>query len=156
MTSDPLAQAVANKAVIQQIEEALERGDPAAVDSFYHEDCILNLPEGLLGDGTFKGLENVKNARARAVEMLGISSVRVIEMIADGPTRVVGIVEISGADKAGEPWSMPVIELLDLVDGKLAETTMFWFDTHRLHEVAGDRVNVPPDGTVVSATGGRE
>jgi len=58
---------------------------------------------------------------------------------ADGPARVVVEAVNNGTDLAGNAWSMTVVELVDVVDGKIAKKRTFFEDPARLREIMLER-----------------
>ena len=70
---------------------------------------------------------------------LDVMSIQIDELIADGPTRVVVVATNSGTDVHGAPWKMTVLELVDVVDGKIAKKRSFYQDTARLRDISLER-----------------
>jgi ketosteroid isomerase-like protein len=134
-----LAQAEANRELIRRVDDALRRGDMATVNSLFDEQCVLQIADGHPAGGTFKGIDNVNKARARMKAVLRISHVETQAIVADGSPLVMSVVQASGTDAAGKPWSMPVAEVIKIVDGKISELRLFFLDTARLQEIAGGR-----------------
>jgi uncharacterized protein len=97
---------------------------------------IVRAPGHPVG-GTFRGVA-IAEARRRTRELVGTSGVEVKSVIAEGPDRVVAIMEIKGSDAAGEPWSMPSVEVIDFAGGKIIKIELFT-DTATLHDIAGRR-----------------
>jgi len=133
------SQAELNKEVVQRHFDAAISGDRAAANALNADGYRSQLTYGHPDGGTFQGLAEVGRARARMISLLGITGIELKEIIADGPARVVALVDAKGLDAAGEPWVMPCVELLQVVDGKIAEVRMFYQDTVRLLELARAR-----------------
>ena len=132
-------QAEANRQVIRDIDAALSRRDAVALNALCHDDCVLALPDGHPTGGTFTGIDNVNAARARMKKALGITQIQKVADVTDGSPFVMSVLEISGTDARGAPWTMPAMETVKITDGKLAELKIFFYDTVRLREIAGGR-----------------
>lgn len=133
------SQAASNKALVERRFAAAIRGDRAAVDATQDEHYRLGLHYGHPAGGTFQGKEQIAAARATMMSLIGVSGLSLTEVIADGPNRVVAIVETTGTDAAGEPWSMPVVEVITVVDGAITETQLYFQDSARLRDIARER-----------------
>jgi ketosteroid isomerase-like protein len=139
MATDHLVQAELNKDVVQRHFDAAISGDRVTANALNADDYLSQLTYGHPDGGTFQGLAEVGSARARMISLLGITGIKLKEIIADGPVRVVALVDAEGTDESGEPWFMPCVELIQVVDGKIAEVRMFYQDTVRLLELARAR-----------------
>lgn len=79
----------------------------------------LDAPHG----GAYVGPTEIAVGRHRLHELCGYTSAdhSSFKFYADGPTRVVVEATNDGTDLAGNPWSMTVVELVDVIDGKIAK-----------------------------------
>lgn len=59
------------------------------------------------------------------------------EIVSDGPTRVIGLVDAHGTDTRGDANEMPVAEIFEVADGKVTEVRPFYWDQSRLREITG-------------------
>lgn len=128
-----------NREIAQRMFDAVDRGDRETVDSLHHPAFVVHMTHGLEGGGIFTGAVEMGEERARIKSLLGITHVGLKELVADGPTRVVAILEVAGTDAAGATWSMPFVELMKVVDNKITEKRVFFLDTARLREIADER-----------------
>ncbi|MEV4803656.1 hypothetical protein AB0K18_26940 [Nonomuraea sp. NPDC049421] len=90
--------------------------------------------------GVHKGAD-IGPARHRMHELTGLdmSSISIDELIADGPTRVVVVATNSGIDLHGTPWTMTVLELVDVVNGKITKKRSFYQNTALLRDISLER-----------------
>jgi ketosteroid isomerase-like protein len=138
MTNEDLDQAEQNKATIRQFYDAIARGDRESLKLLIQPGFTTVHAPGHPVGGTFKGSSEIVEAGRRSQALFGPTKIRVKELIADSPSRVVAVVEVSGIDASGEPWSVSAVELADVIDGKLAQIELF-VDTARLHDIAEQR-----------------
>lgn len=64
---------------------------------------------------------------------------------AGGPTRVVVEATNNGTDLAGNPWTMTVVELVDVIDGKITKKRTFFEDPARLRNIMAERESALKD-----------
>jgi ketosteroid isomerase-like protein len=132
-------QGEANRALVRRTDEALARGQMETVYSLFDEQCVLELPAGHPLGRIYKGLDEVNKARARMKKVLGISHYEVVADAAYGPHMVMLLLNVGGTDAADKPWSMPVMETVEIRNGKIARFRLFFYDTVRLRQIAGGR-----------------
>ena len=150
MSIEERAEAERNIAVVRGFYDALgsggedgELGENAmavVIDTFKNEKEIeLNL--GAPYGGTFVGPAEIAVGRHRLHELCGYTTAdhTSFRYYADGPTRVVVEAINNGADLAGNAWSMTVVELVDVIDGKIAKKRTFFEDPARLREIMLER-----------------
>jgi ketosteroid isomerase-like protein len=135
MTNEDLDQAEQNKATITKFYDAIARGDRESLKLLIQPGFTTVHAPGHPVAGTFKGSAEIVEAGRRSQALFGPTKIRIKELIADSPNRVVAVVEVSGIDASGEPWSVPAVELADVIDGKLAQLELF-VDTARLDAIA--------------------
>lgn len=115
--------------------------DLARVQDFFENEreVEINLPAPV--GGTFHGPDDIAIGRHRMHELCGFThrDHTQDENIADGPGRVICIGVNHGEDTEGTPWSMTVIELVDLEDGKVIRKRVFFQDAEFLGEIARKR-----------------
>lgn len=149
MTSDETSRAERNIAVVRGFYDALatggdgrlsEDGLALVVDTFENEEEVqLNL-EAPYG-GTYVGPIEIAVGRHRFHELCGYTAPdhSSYSYYADGPSRVVVEATNRGTDLAGTPWSMTVIELVDVVDGKIVRKRVFFEDPALLRDIMVER-----------------
>lgn len=148
MSSGEMPQAEQNIAVVRGFYDALggggeglgEDGMALVIDTFKNEKEIhlnLDAPYG----GTYVGPAEIAVGRHRLHELCGYTSAdhSSFKYYADGPTRVVVEATNNGTDLAGNPWSMTVVELVDVIDGKIAKKRTFFEDPARLRDIMIER-----------------
>lgn len=115
--------------------------DLAAVQDFFENEreVEINLPAPV--GGTFHGPDEIAVGRHRMHELCGFThrDHSRDENVADGPGRVVCIGVNHAEDVDGTPWSMTVIELVDLEDGKVVRKRVFFQDPEFLRRIAVER-----------------
>jgi pimeloyl-ACP methyl ester carboxylesterase/ketosteroid isomerase-like protein len=150
MTTEQMIQAERNKEVVAGFYAALMRRDDhgnlsgddlALVADFFEHEQELEINLGHPYGGVFKGPAEIALGRHRMHELCGFThrDHEQDENIADGPTRVVCIGTNHGTDLAGNPWSMTVIELVDVADGHVVKKRVFFQDPVLLWNIAVER-----------------
>lgn len=149
MSSEGTSLAECNIAVVRGFYDALsmggdgrlsEDGMALVMHAFENEQEIqLNL-EAPYG-GTYVGPAEIAVGRHRLHELCGYASPdpSSFKYYADGPTRVVVEATNNGTDLAGNPWSMTVVELVDVVDGKIVRKRTFFEDPALLRDIMNER-----------------
>ena len=135
MTNEDIEQAEQNKATVRKFYDAIDHGDRESLKFLLRPGFTTVHAPGHPVGGTFKGSAEIMEAARRNRELFGPTKIDVKELVADSPDRVVIVVELSGVDASGEPWSFPAVELADFVGGKLAQIELF-VDTAQLHGIA--------------------
>ncbi|MFF2525629.1 DJ-1/PfpI family protein [Streptomyces liangshanensis] len=129
----------ANKAIVRQAYELAAANDLEALFEVRAADYRLTLPDGHPVPGTWTG-RDADAARERIFAALGADGVTTRELVADGPHRVIALVEPTGLDGAGDRWSMLLAELFRIEDGKITEIEPFWWDIVELNRIADSRI----------------
>ncbi|MFF1401079.1 nuclear transport factor 2 family protein [Streptomyces sp. NPDC058287] len=143
MTSGHPPRADLNKDVVLRFYEAVLRvpGGPdfAAINELSDEREV-ELNRGHPDSGTHRRAA-IGPARRRMHRLTGldVAAIGIDELIAEGPTRVVVVATNSGTDVHGTPWSMTVLELVDVIDGKITKKRSFYQDTALLRDISLDR-----------------
>jgi ketosteroid isomerase-like protein len=65
------------------------------------------------------------------------TGISVREIVADGPHRVIGLVDAHGTAHDGTAWTMPVAECFWIDDGKITDIRPFYWDLVELRRIAG-------------------
>jgi ketosteroid isomerase-like protein len=126
-----------NRSVVQAIYAAAAAGDFAGVEAVLADDVVLIQCDNHPTPGVWRGRADAMKGLSALFEALRTTGVEVHEVVADGPERVVGLMEAKGLDSRGEPYSMPVAELFLVRDGKIAEIRPYYYDTVRLRQLVG-------------------
>jgi ketosteroid isomerase-like protein len=132
-----------NKEVVRRFYEAVLRvpgGPDFATIKELTDEQEIELNWGHPDSGVYRGAA-IGLARHRMHELTGldISAISIDELIADGPTRVVVVATNSGTDIHGNPWRMTVLELVDVVHGKITKKRSFYQDTALLRDISLER-----------------
>jgi ketosteroid isomerase-like protein len=101
------------------------------------DDYLLTQAEGHPVPGRWRG-QDATAAAARVFEVCGTTGITIREIIADGPNRVIGLVDAHGTAANGRSWTMPVAECFWIVDGKVTEIRPFYWDLVKLREIVGE------------------
>lgn len=138
--SDQAARSVeeTNKAIVRRAYELAAANDLEALLEVRAADYRLTLPEGHPVPGSWTGLE-ANAARERIFATIGADGMTTHELVADGPHRVIAVVEPTGLDGAGNRWSMGLTELFWIEDGKVTDIKPFWWDVVELNRIAESR-----------------
>jgi ketosteroid isomerase-like protein len=76
-------------------------------------------------------------AIARVFQACGNTGITVREIVADGPHRVIGLVDAHGTAHDGTPWTMPVAECFWIEHDKVTDIRPFYWDLVELRRIAG-------------------
>ena len=132
------AAAAADLAVIRRMFEAVECRDADALLSTYAEDIEITEPASLPYGGIYHGHEGaVRHGRAYVTtwDRLQTAGDRKLEpLILDAGDRVVVRWQQKATGAEGRHLDMPVIDMIELRQGKVASLQMFPSDTTRLLE----------------------
>ncbi|GHE35187.1 MULTISPECIES: nuclear transport factor 2 family protein [Streptomyces] len=132
-----------NKDVVRRFYEAVLRepgGPDFATIRELTDEQEVELNWGHPDSGVHRGAA-IGPARHRMHLLTGMdpSALVVEELLAEGPTRVVVVATNSGTDVHGVPWTMTVLELVDVVDGRITRKRSFYQDTALLRDIALER-----------------
>lgn len=128
-----------NRAVVQTIYDAADTGDMAAIERVLADDVVLyeppHHPAVLVDDrptpGVWRGRDEVISGVGKVFAAIRLTGVRLNHMPVDGEW-VVGLADFSGTDVQGAPFTMPLAEVFRVVDGKVVEIRVFYFDITQL------------------------
>lgn len=151
MPSEQPTQADLNRDLVRRYYDTiLDPAGPdfAAIEAFCAADHVDEFNWGHPDSGAFTGADAMP-ARQRMIRLIGSDHTKatIDEIIADGPTRVVGLITNGGTDLAGNPWSMTVIQLMEVVDGKITSTRNFFQNAALLRDMALEREAAEREGT---------
>jgi ketosteroid isomerase-like protein len=135
-SSDLIDVAERNRDLIREVYAAADASDFVKLPSLMADDYTLTQAEGHPVPGTWQGHE-ATDAAARVYAACGTTGVTVHEIVANGPNRVIGLVEAHGTDVHGQPWTMPIAECFWIEHGKVTEIRPFYWDIARLRQIAG-------------------
>ncbi|EGG43805.1 hypothetical protein SGM_6146 [Streptomyces griseoaurantiacus M045] len=129
-----------NKDVVRRFYEAVLRepgGPDFATIRELTDEQEVELNWGHPDSGVHRGAA-IGPVRHRMHLLTGMdpSALVVEELLAEGPTRVVVVATNSGTDVHGVPWTMTVLELVDVVDGRITRKRSFYQDTALLRDIA--------------------
>jgi hypothetical protein len=86
--------------------------------------------------GTWTGTDATE-AAGRVFARFGTTGITVNEIIADGPNRVIGLVDAHGIAANGKRWTMPVAECFWVENSKVSEIRPFYWDLVALRQTVG-------------------
>lgn len=124
-----------NKAIVRRAYALAAADDLEALFEVRAADYRLTLPDGHPVPGSWTGLD-ANAARERIFAAIGADGMTTHELVADGPHRVIALVEPTGLDGAGNRWSMLLTELFWIKDGKVTDIEPFWWDIVELNRIA--------------------
>lgn len=128
-----------NRAIVSELYERVNSGDLAGISSFRDRDYRMVQAPGHPVGGTWIG-DGASAAGGRIFATLGIKSLTVHEIVADGPNRVIGLINLHGVEANGNPWTMPVAECWLVENGVITEVRPFYWDLVEVCRIAGDRI----------------
>jgi ketosteroid isomerase-like protein len=96
-----------NRAVIEKVYAAAAAGDFADIEALLADDVVLVRCDNHPTPGVCTGKPAVLARLGELFQALRTTGVEVREVVANGPHRVVGIMDALGTDVHGQPYSMP-------------------------------------------------
>ncbi|WP_329375406.1 hypothetical protein [Streptomyces sp. NBC_01483] len=70
---------------------------------------------------------------------LDVTAISIDELIAEGPTRVVAVATNSGTGIHNTPWTMTVLELVDVLNGEITKRRSCYQNTALLRDISRER-----------------
>jgi ketosteroid isomerase-like protein len=125
-----------NREIIRKVYNIADGGDMAELGQYMSGGYSLTQAPGHPVPGHWTG-PDADAAMARVFQACGTTGVTVREIIADGPHRVIGLVDAHGIAHDGKPWTMPVAECFWIEDGKVTDIRPFYWDLVELRRIAG-------------------
>jgi uncharacterized protein len=125
-----------NKDLVREIYAIGDSGDLDKLKPLMDDNYVLTQADGHPVPGTWRG-KDADAAEARVFAACGTPGITVREIVADGPNRVIGLVDAHGTDVHGQPWTMPVAECFWVENGKVTDIRPFYWDLVRLRQIAG-------------------
>jgi ketosteroid isomerase-like protein len=123
-----------NREFIRQVYTLANAGELEQIAPFYAGNYRLTQSPGHPVPGSWVGQEATE-ASIRVFNTCGTHRVTIHEIIADGPHRVIGIVDAHGTTPGGRDWTMPVSEHFWIEDGKITDIRPFYWDPARLRRI---------------------
>lgn len=123
-----------HKETIQAMFAALAEGDIEKMKSYLHPDVVVNEADSLPYAGVYRGPDQYIELVYKLLATWDDVDVSVKAMLEEGDT-VVSISELSGKNKAGVAFTMPMTEVFYFEKGKLREVRPYYYDTHKLAEL---------------------
>ena len=108
----------------------------AQAAEFVADDCVIREADSLPYGGTFHGPEGFVHLVHTVFGQWDNFTLDIRNVWTDGVDRMIHYSQISGSTPKGA-FTMPMVEYYKVVDGKMAEITILYFDTKRLAELAG-------------------
>jgi ketosteroid isomerase-like protein len=127
-----------NRQLISDLYEFAGKGDFARVGELMAADYALVQSSAHPMAGTWKGAAATA-AAGQFSQALGISGITVHDIAADGPHRVMSLVDLVGTDGSGRPWTMPLVECFWIENKKIAEVRPFYWDQPELARILASR-----------------
>jgi ketosteroid isomerase-like protein len=125
-----------NREIVRKVYEIADRGAMAEHGQYMSDGYGLTQAPGHPVPGHWTG-PDADAAIARVFQACGNTGITVREIVADGPHRVIGLVDARGIARDGQPWIMPVAECFWIEDGKVTDIRPFYWDLVELRRIAG-------------------
>jgi ketosteroid isomerase-like protein len=125
-----------NREIVKRMYAVADSGDLDQLSELVAEDYTLTQAPGHPVPGYWQG-KAAADAGSRVFRTLNVTGVTVQEIVADGPHRVIGLVQSHGTDTNGQPWTMPVAECFWIENGKVTDIRPFYWDLIELRRIAG-------------------
>ena len=123
--------------MIEKVYAAAAAGDFAGIEALLADDVVLVQCDNHPTPGVCTGKPAVLARLGELFQALRTTGVEVREVVANGPHRVVGIMDALGTDVHGQPYSMPVAELFLVNDGEVTELRPDYHDLVKLRALVG-------------------
>jgi ketosteroid isomerase-like protein len=119
-----------NRAIVQAMYEAGQRGDVEALASFVTDDIVVDEPPFLPYGNVYKGKQEFLRLFETIAKFLDVSQLRVHYLIADGErvATCLGVPDLT----TGKPVSL--LEQSTLKDGKVTHLKLFYNDPGTMPE----------------------
>ena len=126
-----------NLALVKTAYEAGARGDWDTFFANVTDETLFHEAPSLPYGGIYRGRADIQRGSQLVVACWENFQFKVLNYMAGGDV-VVAHVLISGVGrKTGKSFSMPIMELWRIKDGKVVELRPFYWDTHRCLECLG-------------------
>ena len=119
-------QTALTKRVIENLYACAQRGDTAGIVADFHPDMVLHEAESLPWGGTYHGLEAVMTGLGAVFTTYDLSRLEVELVVAEGEW---GISRIKLPHQSDPSQDMSMSEHYRVVDGKIVEARVFYWDT---------------------------
>lgn len=118
-----------NIAIVKSFYEYLANGDrDGAYANVMAEDCVLHEADVLPYGGVYRGRALMKDTLRDVVARFDEFDVRILNYLGGGDEVVVHLHLAGVGRESRKPFSMPVMELWRIRDGKVVELRPFLFD----------------------------
>jgi hypothetical protein len=126
-----------NRAAVREIYDAAVRLDTSVLERYLADDVRLVEPAGHpVGRTLWEGRTAFMAGLLDVFTLLRVTALRVHEIVADGPHRVIGLLDIVTDDEHGAECTVPLAEVFRWEDGRITEIQPYYFDLVRVRELA--------------------
>lgn len=125
-----------NREMIRKVYTLANAGELDAIAPYYADDYRLTQSPSHPVPGSWVG-KDASAAAEQIFKTLGTNRVTIHEIVADGPHRVIGVVDAHGTAPDGTEWTMPVSEHFWIEDGKIVEIRPYYWDPIGLRRIVG-------------------
>jgi ketosteroid isomerase-like protein len=125
-----------NREIVRKVYQIGDRGAMAELGQYMSGGYSLTQAPGHPVPGHWTG-PDADAAAARVFQTLGTTGITVREIVADGPHRVIGLVDAHGTAHDGKLWTMPIAECFWIEDGKVTDIQPYYWDLVELRHIAG-------------------
>jgi ketosteroid isomerase-like protein len=117
---------------------AIAARDPAAIDAtLAHHSLVVVEPDGLPYGGTYMGIEGFHELSTKVAASWKRARLLDVQLASAG-NRVFGHFIFSAiARGTGQEVAVPIVEVLEVSDGKIVSIRPFYWDTYAVREVLG-------------------
>lgn len=113
-----------HRSVLEQVYEAFNAGDGAALDRLFHDDAVMTIPGSTQISGVYHGKAEILGVFARMAQLTGGTSraeVRRITLDDDGGV----VIAVDEATRFGEVVTAEFADVYTLRDGAVSELRVF-------------------------------
>ena len=127
----------ANLALVQKFYGAIFKGDWGGVEQCVSEDIVVYEAQGLPYGGEYHGIQALQELFAQVVSYWDDLNIE-IKGVTAGDGYVVGVLQFSGSSKGtGQKISMPIAEISEFQNGRIASIKPVYWDTKTLSAALG-------------------
>lgn len=126
----------ANRALVETVYAAAGAGDWTAVRGYMADDLVIVEAASLPYAGRYTGPDALHVLHAVVSGYWSDFAIDFRGMTAGGDTVVCELLISGKSARTGDAFTMPLLELWRIRDGKVSEILPFYFDTARLAKIA--------------------
>lgn len=124
--------------VAQAFYSAIAARDPTAIEATLAYDSLVVVePDGLPYGGTYTGVEGFRDLSTKVAASWKRARLQDVQLAGAGNRVFAHFIFSASARGTGQEVAVPIIEVLEVSEGKIVSIRPFYWDTHAVREVLG-------------------